>query len=91
MKAALNVLVRKVTTLFLTCCITSCVVDLALNCTTMTVIQWLNGTSFEGPERTESYQFAVGFTKGNTTFNARDRDFTIQATRDDPTGKIIIL
>ena len=91
MKAAMNVLVRKVTTLFPTCCITSCVVDLALNCTTMSVIQWLNGTSFEGPERTESYQFAVGFTKGNTTFNARDRDFTIQATRDDPTGKIIIL
>ena len=56
----------------------------------MTVMQWLNGTSFEGPERTESYQFAVGFTKGRDTLNARDRDFNIQATRNDPTGKIII-
>ena len=57
----------------------------------MTVIEWLNGTSFEGPERTESYQLVVGYTKGANTLNAGPRTYTIQATPVGSTGKTIIM
>lgn len=57
----------------------------------MTVIEWLNGTSFEGPERTESYQFAVGYTKGVNTLSAGPRQYDIEATRIGSTGKTIVM
>ena len=54
-----------------------------------TVIEWLNGTSFEGPGQTESYQFAVGYTKGANTLRAVNQVFTIRATPVGSTGKTI--
>ena len=57
----------------------------------MTVIEWLNGTSFEGPEQTESYQFAVGYTKGAGTLNAGTRNYNIRSTLLGTTGKTIIM
>lgn len=57
----------------------------------MTVIEWLNGTSFEGPEQTESYQFAVGYTKGDETLRAENKEYTITATPMGTTGKTIIM
>lgn len=54
-----------------------------------TVIEWLNGTSFEGPEQTESYQFAIGYTKGADSLNAGNRDYTIEATPFGSNGKTI--
>ena len=57
----------------------------------MTVIEWLNGTSFEGPERTESYQFAVGYTKGANTLNAGTRNYNIRSTLLGTTGKTFIM
>lgn len=53
------------------------------------VIEWLNGTNFEGPEQTESYQFAIGYTKGADTLNAGNRDYTIEATPVGSTGKTV--
>ena len=61
------------------------------DCTECIVIEWLNGTSFEGPERTESYQLVVGYTKGANTLNAGPRTYTIQATPVGSTGKTIIM
>jgi len=54
-----------------------------------TVIQWLNGTRFEGPERTASYQFAIGYIKGTGDVNAGDRIYNIMATAGalNPTGE----
>lgn len=57
----------------------------------MTVIEWLNGTSFEGPEQTESYQLAVGYTKGANTLNAGNRNYMISSTLLGTTGKTLIM
>jgi len=51
----------------------------------------LNGTHFEGPERTASYQFAIGYIKGTGDVNAGDRTYSIMSTSAalNPTGEHI--
>ena len=52
----------------------------------------MNGTRFEGPERTASYQFAIGYIKGAGDVNAGDRTYSIMATSGalNPTGEHIM-
>ena len=52
----------------------------------------MNGTRFEGPERTASYQFAIGYIKGAGDVNAGDRTYSIMPTSGalNPTGEHIM-